>query len=557
MLAVLALAAAAAAAATSTEATGAQPIAACCNRCTGLGGVGSLAEGESPLLNHSTHRLNACVAGCKAARGGAAAAACTASAFVSGELDAAHCPLGRLDSRVAELLGIPNGRPAQCAEQYLRDASMNDGLLRVGARLRAGLPTTVSVVGGSVSQGTGASPASTNSFPRVLERVLRSYFPHTPITVNVFAYSGTGTRYWAACPDALVSNQTHLVVLDVSVNDYTGSMQTRESMLLGFVSQLLARMPGEAGAAINMNWRSSGWKGLKENKGRWIDWRAVAKGLENSRNSVKVMPQVGGVSLDVPKMFGHLQIGADAMLARYYASDGRHPNNNGHELIGTALANLVRDAVVPPPHARHQRVDVSAVLVSDHALCTRAEGLHAFITDWGGWELVDEAKGEEHRWGLVSLKSKQVLTLTLTSADGSGGSAALAKWTSGLARDASIVANQESPFIWAELDFLKSYGDWGGFDVSCPSACTCLDKGKLGAGWLNNEKTNPNFAGLFPHINTKHDAHVSIRGTTMFRIEGPAAACFNELKLRITATSDAKVKILGLNLFSSDIMQFR
>ena len=60
------------------------------------------------------------------------------------------------------------------------------------------------------------------------------------------------------------------------------------------------------------------------------------------------------------------------------------------------------------------------------------------------------------------------------SADGSGACTALAKWTCGLARGASIVANQKSPFIWAELDFLKSHG--AGVVIVCHAKANALDK---------------------------------------------------------------------------------
>ena len=207
-----------------------RPIPACCNRCAGV--VGTLATGETPLLNHSLHRVSACLAACASTTpGGSSSEACTKAAFLAGDLDAAHCPLGQLDKGLADLLGVSSsGRPAKCVEQYLRDAGIHAALVSVGARLRAGLPTAVTVLGGSVTAGTGASP-SHNSYPRVLERSLRAYFPETPISVSTFAYSGTGTRYWLACPDGKITNQTHLVVIDVAINDNIGTVREREKNL--------------------------------------------------------------------------------------------------------------------------------------------------------------------------------------------------------------------------------------------------------------------------------------------------------------------------------------
>ena len=306
----------------------------------------------------------------------------------------------------------------------------------------------------------------------------------------------------------------------------------------------MVRMPEHARAVVDMT-----WLGMLPGRG--------GAALQNSANSAKVMPRYGGVTLNVPKMFGHLYVGADEVKRRFYA-DGTHPNNDGHAIIGTALANLVRDAVMPPPHVRHrQTVDLGAVKATTHALCTRAAHLASFVTSWGGWSLVDEAKGEEHRYGLVSNKSGQALVLTLNSSDGSSGSSATAAWVRGLGNKGAGAITQKMARLWVEVGFLKSYGNWGGFDVECPAACACSAAGPgWFASWLSNKKNNPLASGVFPHTNTKHADRVSIRYSTNFVVSGPRNTCMNELALVLKSTDDAKVKILDLNLFADGSVFF-
>ena len=72
-------------------------------------------------------------------------------------------------------------------------------------------------------------------------------------------------------------------------------------------------------------------------------------------------------------------------MKQRFCADGTHPNDDGHAIVGTALANLVRGTVMPPPHARRQQtVDLGAVKATTHASCTRAAHLASFVTSWGG-----------------------------------------------------------------------------------------------------------------------------------------------------------------------------
>ena len=158
---------------------------------------------------------------------------------------------------------------------------------------------------------------------------------------------------------------------------------------------------------------------------------------------------------------------------------------------------------------------------------------------------MDEAKGEEHRHGLVSNKSGQALVLTLDSSDGSGGSSATAAWVRGLGHEGAAITKKMAR-LWVEVGFLKSCGNWGSFDVECPAACACTPA----------KRTSRRTQRGFPHINTKHADHVSIRHSTNFVVSGPRNTCMNELTLVLKSTDDAKVKILDLNLFADGSVFF-
>ncbi|RSH82182.1 hypothetical protein EHS25_006115 [Saitozyma podzolica] len=135
--------------------------------------------------------------------------------------------------------------PALCEEvgeaglaKAVSYAGSNDRLRRVLARMKAGEPFTVGVIGGSVSRGHGlAAPDGDNANdPKNLNRIifdhLDALFPQAAGTVlgesgrdlgkNGFvngALGGTGSDYFSLCLQEHIPEDVDLVIVELAIND--------------------------------------------------------------------------------------------------------------------------------------------------------------------------------------------------------------------------------------------------------------------------------------------------------------------------------------------------
>ena len=110
--------------------------------------------------------------------------------------------------------------------------------------------------------------------------------------------------------------------------------------------------------------------------------------------------------------------------------------------------------------------------------------------------------------------------------------------------------------MWLELGYLQSYGNWGDFTVGCAHPtmprCECVAAHPWGCSpKMPSEQLKDCRRGLeFPFVQSRIERHVSVWGSTTFELRG-GPGCLGELEVRVTSSSEAKVKVIGLKCHST------
>lgn len=192
-------------------------------------------------------------------------------------------------------------------------------LKRLQQRWSAGSSTCIRSLGGSVTIGARLAPGEA-PFPALLFSLLRGAYPQHH-DCDSFGSGGFGSKFYLSCVDAYVPVGCDLVVLDVAVNDISGTEKARHLALDAVVRNLL-EPPLSVGGIILMNWYN-----LWDSPG--------SKPFRNAGIAEKVA-EANGVSTLSMRDWVTLSPRNDS--SRFWAADSKHPSQLGHMLIAHALA---------------------------------------------------------------------------------------------------------------------------------------------------------------------------------------------------------------------------
>ena len=193
------------------------------------------------------------------------------------------------------------------------NAGSADAWARVVARLDAGLPVAVAVLGGSFSESRGA----TGGWANLVAQWMRKQWPQASITLHNGAIGATGSSFFAMCAESRLPLDAHVIFLEHALNDGEQwppvtdwrSLQTRATVYEVLVRRLLARKPFSP-ALLFLNWDRIGWCANLE-----------ASATYTQRLSHGALSVLGGVPwLATP------QIAVD-LIARWYGIPSLAPRN--------------------------------------------------------------------------------------------------------------------------------------------------------------------------------------------------------------------------------------
>ncbi len=108
-------------------------------------------------------------------------------------------------------------------------------------KLRAGKQVTIAYIGGSITQGIGASDVNKTSYRALVNSWLRSRFPNSKINELNSAVSGSNSMYAAIrARRDVVEFKPDLVLLEFAVSDASETEDAVKKSIEGIVRQLLA-----------------------------------------------------------------------------------------------------------------------------------------------------------------------------------------------------------------------------------------------------------------------------------------------------------------------------
>lgn len=416
----------------------------------------------------------------------------------------------------------------------LPPALQSTPLAAIRRKLAAGEPVCARCLGGSVTLGAKLA-ADDTPFPAQFFRLVGGAYPHAAHDFDSFGGGGFGSKFYGSCICSYVPTNCDLVVLDVAVNDITGSDAVRQRQLERAVGSLLAP-PLNVTAILLMNWIN------RED----IDKQGSSSSfpLRNARIAAQVASGLGAASLDMRPLV-MLSPSANT-TGRFWAADGRHPSADGHALISRALARAVLGAR-REAHGRHagaaaaslRRAAAGGSARQYSSLCFVGERLGELVEGPApaGWSMANEGVAGRPKWGFVSRTLGASLALRL---DRHQTASAVRAWGNRTIRhDASApvlkLFNFKNDVFFVELGYLASYGNYGEFHVACLPKATCRCK-KAMPWWP------------FPNVRTRmENARASVWGSTVAKVQG-GIRCLAELQVVVTTRNSSKVKILGVNL---------
>jgi len=224
---------------------------------------------------------------------------------------------------------------AQC-ERAILDMGELARLQRVLAKAKRGEPVTVGIIGGSVTQGSGASSAMTRGYAALFANWWKLQFPKSKLTYVNAAIGGTGSLFGTHRIERdLLGSKPELVIVEFSINDDNTEQlgQTYE----GVMRQIL-RKPWAPAAISFTVWGGAGHIG---HPSTWHEKVARHYKLPMVSARVAVSPEIQSKQLELKTLM----------------ADSIHPNDSGHRVLAAtliyyfekALASLPAETQIPAP----------------------------------------------------------------------------------------------------------------------------------------------------------------------------------------------------------------
>jgi acyl-CoA thioesterase I len=195
-------------------------------------------------------------------------------------------------------------------------------------KLRAGKTVTVAYLGGSISQGAGASDVNKTSYRALVNNWLRTRFPKSRFNELNAAVAGTNSIYGAIrARRDVVEYKPDLVFIEFAVSDNSEKEDAVKKSIEGIVRQLLAvSQPPEIVLLYTTN----------ANRNAVVEWHEAIASFYH-------LPAVNLQNL-VWK-----QLEANNTTFATLSKDGVHPNDEGHKLYSNHIIEFLSAQEKLPP----------------------------------------------------------------------------------------------------------------------------------------------------------------------------------------------------------------
>ncbi|MBS1808121.1 MAG: SGNH/GDSL hydrolase family protein [Acidobacteria bacterium] len=197
-------------------------------------------------------------------------------------------------------------------------------------KLRAGKTISVAYLGGSISQGLGASDPNKTSYRALVNTWLRNRFPKSRFNELNATVAGTGSIYGAIrARRDVVEYKPDLVFLEFAVSDSGESEDAVKKSIEGIVRQLLAvSQPPEIVLLYTTN----------ANRSARVDWHEAIASFYH-------LP-----ALNLQDSFWKsLEINNSSFAA--LSKDGVNPNDEGHKFYANQIIEFLSEQEKLPPSA--------------------------------------------------------------------------------------------------------------------------------------------------------------------------------------------------------------
>ena len=197
-------------------------------------------------------------------------------------------------------------------------------------KIRTGKAVTVAYLGGSITQGAGATDPNKTSYRALVTTWLRTHFPKTQINEINAAVGGTGSAYGSIrVRRDVVEQKPDLVFIEFAINDAGEKEEAAKKSLEGIIRQLLAvSQPPE----IVMIYTTS------EKRNAVVAWHETIA-------SYYRLPAIN-LQDAVWKQIDEGKISFSAL-----SKDGVHPNDDGYKLYANLVTDFltVQETLTPSP----------------------------------------------------------------------------------------------------------------------------------------------------------------------------------------------------------------
>ena len=249
-------------------------------------------------------------------------------------------------------------------------------LQRVLAKAKRGEPVTVGIIGGSVTQGAGASSAMTRGYAALFANWWKLTFPKSKLTYVNAAIGGTGSLFGTHRIERdLLGSQPELVIVEFSIND--DDTEQLGQMYEGVMRQIL-RKPWQPAAISFTVWGGAGHIG---HPSTWHEKVARHYALPMVSARVAVSPEIQDGQLKLEELM----------------ADVIHPNDRGHRVLAATLiyyfeqvlGALPDDAKIPAPGpvpgpVLTDRFEQASIVPAWQLQVTQAKDYTRYLGKWCG-----------------------------------------------------------------------------------------------------------------------------------------------------------------------------
>eukprot|EP00887_Chlorella_sp_A99_P003009 scaffold9.g3009.t1 len=252
--------------------------------------------------------------------------------------------------------------PADAIARGLGPLGSGGRLSAFAAKLLAGQPVTVVMLGGSVTYGAGAS-LWFSAYPILFADWLLKSFPRSNVTFLNHAIPASTSGLSSMCSERLVPEPSDLVVVEFTQNDPRDA--SLGSPQRWGIESLLRRVLGNNGApaAVLLHhyayWLAQGdghWAGWYPHPSTEADFTTLAAYYDVPSLSLRaaVHPlmrtnvtgfRVDKVTKSMPTFEWLTTINDTDKPADFFYADGMHPSDTGHQALADLLIALVQQAV--------------------------------------------------------------------------------------------------------------------------------------------------------------------------------------------------------------------